>query len=299
MSKERIMTALKYSLRFLPDEVYIKLYYRLRVGRTLNLKNPQTLNEKIQWLKFNYRHPLMSVVSDKYLVRDYVAEKIGEEYLIPLYGVWDRFDEIDFSKLPNQFVLKCNHDSGGLTICWDKSTLDISKAKNKIEKSLKRKFFLIGREYQYRLIRPRIIAEAFISDDGECPADYKIYCYNGKPDIVMLCKNRFSRGSHRADYTFYDRNWNRLNYMKGECEHVQKAADPRPQNLDKMFTIAEKLSREFLFARIDLYEVQGKVYFGEITLTPNSGFDPDITYETDLYFGKKLEIPYFNDLCWQ
>ena len=135
----------------MPDRIYIQLYHRLRVGRKINFKNPRTLNEKLQWLKFNYRFPLQTIVSDKLLVREYVKKKIGEEYLIPLIGFWKRFSDIDFKKLPNQFVLKCNHDSGGLVVCTNKRELDISKVRKKIEKSLKSNFFYIGREYQYTM----------------------------------------------------------------------------------------------------------------------------------------------------
>lgn len=174
MNRDKVMTFLKKSLRFLPDKSYIKLYYRLRVGRKLNMDNPTTLNEKLQWMKFNYRFPLQSIVSDKLLVRDYVKEKIGEEYLIPLLGSWKDYEDIDFSLLPKQFVLKCNHDSGGLVVCTDKDKLDFTKAKDKVEKSLKSNFFYIGREYQYRNIKPRIICEKFISDNGNVPMDYKI-----------------------------------------------------------------------------------------------------------------------------
>lgn len=149
MNREKVMTFVKKSLRFLPDKAYIKLYYRLRFGRKLNMSDPKTLNEKLQWLKFNYRFPLQSIVSDKLLVRDYVKEKIGEKYLIPLLGSWEEYSDIDFSSLPKRFVLKCNHDSGGLVVCTDKEKLNYEEAKKKIEKSLKSNFFYIGREYQY------------------------------------------------------------------------------------------------------------------------------------------------------
>lgn len=289
MNRDKVMTFLKKSLRFLPDKSYIKLYYRLRVGRKLNMGNPTTLNEKLQWMKFNYRFPLQTIVSDKYLVRDYVENKIGIEYLIPLYGNWLNFDDIDFDALPDQFVLKCNHDSGGLAICKDKKTFDQENAKKKINKSLKDNFFYIGREYQYKNIIPRIICEKFISDNGNVPMDYKIYCFNGKPDVILVCKNRFRNDSHRAQYLYFDQNWNFVPLNKGD-ELSENPNIEKPKNLDKMLSIARKLSEDFIFARIDLYNIDGKIYFGEITLTPNSGFDPDITEETDLYFGNKLEI---------
>lgn len=295
MNRDKVMTFLKKSLRFLPDKTYIKLYYRLRVGRPLNMKNPTTLNEKLQWLKFNYRFPLQSIVSDKLLVRDYVAEKIGAEYLIPLLGAWDNYNDVDFDKLPEKFVLKCNHDSGGLVVCADKSKLDHKEAKNRVEKSLKSNFFYIGREYQYRNIKPRIICEQFISDNGKVPMDYKIYCFNGKPDVILVCKDRFSDNTHRASYLYFDQEWRFQPLNKGD-ENLTEVDVPKPKNLDRMIEIAKELSKDFLFARIDLYNIDGQIYFGEITLSPNSGFDPDIKYETDLMFGEKLRIPYWDDI---
>ena len=293
MNRDKVMTFLKKGLRFLPDKTYIKLYYRLRVGRPLNTKNPTTLNEKLQWLKFNYRFPLQSIVSDKLLVRDYVAEKIGAEYLIPLLGTWENYDDVDFDKLPEKFVLKCNHDSGGLVVCTDKSKLDHKEARNRVEKSLKSNFFYIGREYQYRNIKPRIICEQFISDNGKVPMDYKIYCFNGKPDVILVCKDRFSDNTHRASYLYFDQEWRFQPLNKGD-ETLTEVDVPKPKNLDRMIEIAKDLSKDFLFARIDLYNIDGQIYFGEITLSPNSGFDPDIKYETDLMFGERLKIPYWD-----
>lgn len=295
MNRDKIMTFVKKSLRFLPDKSYIKLYYRLRVGRKLNTNNPTTLNEKLQWLKFNYRFPLQSIVSDKLLVRDYVKEKIGAEYLIPILGIWEKYDDIDFSLLPKQFVLKCNHDSGGLVVCTDKDKLNHSETRCKIEKSLKSNFFYIGREYQYRNIKPMILCEEFISDNGKVPLDYKIYCFNGVPDVILVCRDRFSKNSHRASYLFFDQEWIFQPLNKGD-EDLQETDVPKPENLDEMIEIAKNLSRDFLFARIDLYNIGGKIYFGEITLSPNSGFDPDIKYETDLMFGQKLKIPYWDSI---
>ena len=220
-------------------------------------------------MKFNYRNPLFSIVSDKYLARKYVSDKIGEKYLIPLYGVWDKFDDINFEELPNQFVIKCNHDSGGLVICNDKTTMNIKKSKKIITKSLKSNFYYIGREYQYNAIKPKIICEKYLDDNGKIPDDYKIYCFNGKPDIVLLCKDRFTQGSHRARYLFYDKDWNFLPFNKGD-DLIEKPNIVKPENLDEMLKIAETLSKDFIFARIDLYNINGKIYFGEITLSPNA-----------------------------
>ncbi|MGI5977355.1 MAG: ATP-grasp fold amidoligase family protein [Candidatus Limivicinus sp.] len=295
MNKDYIMKTVKSALRFLPDEAYVKLYFRLRMHRKLDLNNPVYFNDKLQWLKFNYRLPLQTVVSDKYEVRKYVANLIGEEYLVPLLGVWDEFDEIDFEKLPERFVLKCNHDSGGLVVCRDKSNLNIAHAKKKIEKCLKQNFFIIGREYQYKNIIPKILCEEFISENGEIPTDYKIFCFDGEPDVVLACTNRFSMNSNKAQYGFFDLNWNYLAWDRGDDKACPMKIN-KPENLERMLEIARILSKDFLFARIDLYNIKGKIYFGEITLSPNSGFDGDILPETDKYFGDKLQIPYWNQL---
>lgn len=295
MNREKIMTFVKKSLKFLPDRIYVKLYYRMRVGRKLDVNNPKTLNEKLQWLKFNYRFPLQSVVSDKLLVREYVKQKIGEQYLIPLLGKWKKYEDIDFNQLPNKFVLKCNHDSGGLAVCTDKDKLNYSIAKNKIEKSLNSNFFYIGREHQYRNIKPMILCEKFISDNGKVPMDYKIYCFNGEPDVILVCKDRFAGNTHRAKYYFYDHKWKFIPLNKGD-DNISNPEIPCPKNLDEMIEIAKELSKDFIFSRIDLYNIDGKIYFGEITLSPNSGFDADITRKTDIMFGKKLEIPYWDKI---
>lgn len=294
MNREKLLYNIKRSLFFLPDLTYVKLYFFLRLKRKLDIQNPMYFNDKMQWMKFNYRVPLQTVVSDKFLARDYVAQKIGEEYLIPVYGTWEKFEDIDFHQLPAQFVLKCNHDSGGLAICMDKATFDAENAKKKIIKSLNSNFYPIGREYQYKNIKPRILCEKFLSDNGKVPMDYKIYCFNGKPDVILVCKDRFDKDSHRAKYYFFDHEWNFLRFNKGD-EKIDPPEIEKPTHLEQMLEIAEKLSADFPFARIDLYYVEGKIYFGEITLTPNSGFDPDISLETDLYFGNKLTIPYWND----
>ena len=290
MNREKIMTFIKKSLKFLPDKFYIKLYYRLRVGRRLNSNNPETLNEKLQWLKFNYRFPLQTIVSDKLLVREYVKEKLGDEYLIPLLGKWENYNDIDFGSLPEKFVLKCNHDSGGLVVCTDKEKLNWNEAKNKIEKSLKSNFFYIGREYQYRNIKPMIICEKFISDNGKVPMDYKIYCFNGKPDSILVCKDRFSNNTHRASYLFFDQEWNFLPLNKGD-EKLKDVNIPRPKNLEKMIEISRKLSEDFIFCRIDLYNINGKIYFGEMTFTSAGGYDDEIPNDLDVEMGEKMNLP--------
>lgn len=293
--KEKLKIAIKKSLSFLPDRVYINLYFRVNLGRKIDWKNLKTLNEKLQWMKFNYRLPLQTIVSDKILARDYVKENLGDKYLIPIYGVWENFNDIDFSILPKQFVLKCNHDSGGLVICKDKDKMNKADVKKKINKSLRSNFFYVGREYQYKNIKPKIYCEKFISENGRVPIDYKIYCFNGVPDVVLVCYDRFKKGTHRSKYQFYDQDWNYLPFNKDDKKQEPVFIE-RPNNLREMFKAAEILSKEFNFARIDFYNIKGRIYFSEITLTPNSGFDPDISYETDLRFGDLLKIPYWDDI---
>lgn len=288
MKKAEFMKKLKYSLRFLPDDAYVKLYYRVHLKRKLNLEQPKTLNEKLNWLKFNDRNPFYSIVVDKYANREYVASMIGEKYLVPLLGVWNHFDDIDFNQLPNKFVLKCNHDSGGLVICTDKSKLDKRAAKKKIEDSLKCKFYLVGREWQYKNVKPKIICEELLGNGKVPPSDYKFMCFNGRPDNVMVC---YGRETGTPQYYFFDMGWNLKRYNGWGKKASSDFTLPQPENFEKMIQIAEILSKPYYFARIDLYNIDGKIFFGEITLTPNSGFDANITYEADLLLGDKLHLP--------
>ncbi len=292
MNRTRFMKMLKYSLRFLPDETYVKLYYRVHVKRKLNLKKPKTFNEKLQWLKFNDRDPFYAIVVDKYKVREYIKDTIGEEYLIPLIGVWDNFDDIDFDSLPDKFVLKCNHDSGGLVICTDKDKLDIKAARKKINSSLKCQFYYVGREWQYKNVKPKIICEQFIGEQDCPPADYKISCFNGKPDNIMVC---YGRETGTTKYYFFDMDWKLLRYNKWGKNAPEDFTLPKPENLEDMIRVAEILSKPYYYARIDLYNIDGKIYFGEITLCPNSGFDANILPETDELFGEKLKLPTVDD----
>lgn len=289
MNKKELIVKIKYSLRFIPDIAYVKLYFGLKLKRKLNLNNPQTLNEKLQWLKFNYRKPFFSYVSDKFTVREYVKEKIGEKYLIPLLGKYDNFEQIDFKQLPNQFIIKCNHDSGGYYVCREKRNFNEKQAKKVIKSHLKRNFYYIGREWQYKNIKPCVLVEKLmLNENGELPEDYKITCFNGKVDNIMVCKDRFSKAG--VKFYFFDENWNFLRYNYGDEKLPSDFSLGKPKKLKEMVEIAEKLSKDFIYARIDLYYIKNEVYFGEITLSPNSGFDTDITYNTDKILGKKLEI---------
>lgn len=276
-------------LHWLPDKLFLSWMFRIKMGYKLDWKNPRTLNEKLQWLKFYNKNPQYTEMVDKYGVREYVKKTIGEEYLIPLLGVWDKFDDIDFDKLPKEFVLKCSHDSGGLVICRNKDELDKAAAREKIGKSFARNYYYRWREWPYRNIRPRIIAEQFMEDDllGGLP-DYKFFCFDGRVDCVMVCVDRHL---HDVKFYFFDRDWK---FLKPNIE-VQDLPDdftiPKPPCIDEMFGIAAKLSKGLPFSRIDLYCVSGKVYFGEITFFPDSGYDTTFLKEADLKWGDMITLP--------
>ena len=278
MASNPIMRKLKYALRFLPDKTYIQLYYFLRFKKFADLKNPKTFNEKLNWLKLNDRNPLYTTLVDKYEVKKYVADKIGAEYIIPTLGVWDRFDDIDFDKLPNQFVLKCTHDSEGLVIVKDKSALDINAAKAKIESALKQNFYYIGREWPYKNVKPRIIAEKYMEDhtDGEL-RDYKFYCFNGQPMFCQVIANRFSDET----IDFFDIDWKHQEFtgVSLPMKNFSKDFINKPYSFTNMVKNSSILSNTFNFVRVDFYEVNKHLYFGELTFYPAGGFGsfyPDI-----------------------
>ena len=275
--------------KYVPDSLYLRRQYKKIMGKPLNLNNPHTFNEKLQWLKIHDRNPLYTTMVDKYAVKKYVADMIGEEYIIPTLGVWDKFDDINFDELPYQFVLKCTHDSGGLVICKDKSKLDMEKAKEKIEKSLKTNYYLLGREWPYKNVQRRIIAEKYMVDySGNDLSDYKVHCFNGVPKVILVCSERFSDAGLHED--FYDVNWKRLD-VKRPDHPSSDIEQPEPKELQKMLLLSEQLSRKYPFMRTDFYEVNGRLYFGEITFYPASGFDRFEPEEWDYKFGEWLSLP--------
>lgn len=269
------------------DEAYLKMIYKIHFGKYPDLEDPKTYNEKLQWLKLYDRKPEYTKMVDKYEAKQYVADLIGEEYVIPTLGVWNSFDEIEFDTLPDQFVLKCTHDSGGLVIVKDKSKFDKKQAKKILEKSLKRNYYFSAREWPYKDVEPRIIAEQYLNDiqSGEL-RDYKFFVFHGEIDNVCVCKDR---ASGQTKFLHYDTNWNRLNYQW--CEPDIHPELERPANFDKMMEIAHKLADGFCHLRVDLYDVSGKVYFGELTFFDQAGFDTDITEQTNLKWGTKLKLP--------
>lgn len=274
-----------------PDKLYLQLQYKARMGKKLDLNNPQTMNEKLQWLKLYNRKPEYTALVDKYRVRDYIAEKLGEAYLIPLLGAWDRVEDIDFDALPDQFVLKCNHDSASVTICRDKATFDVEAAKEKLNRCLKKNMFWHTREWPYKNVQKKIICEKFMTDspDSKEFTDYKFYCFNGNVDSVMVC---YDRSIGEPKFYFFDKNWELKRYNKRGKAAPEGFTLPKPDGMDKMFEIAEVLSQDVgaPFLRVDLYYAYGQIYFGELTFFPDSGFDPNRLPETDVYFGDLTKL---------
>ena len=254
----------------LPPRKYpkeLKLWYKMATGDDLNLQHPKTYNEKIQWLKLYDSTPLKTRLSDKFLVRDWVKEKIGEEYLIPLLGVWDNFDEIDFDKLPDQFVLKANHGSGWNIIVKDKATFDWEDAKKKFDSWMRTNFaFLCGFELQYLNISPKIIAEEYLENGNNDLFDYKVFCFDGRAESVMFLSER-KQGLKMA---FYDLNWNKLPFVYSYPQNEKPI--PKPEKLELLIELAEKLAAGFAHVRVDFYVLNdGSIKFGEMTFSSASG----------------------------
>lgn len=272
----------------IPDDIYLKKIYKAKMGKELNLESPKTYNEKLQWLKLYDRNSAYTMMVDKYEVRKYIAEKLGEEYVIPLLGVWDSPDEIDFDSLPNQFVLKCNHNSGlGMCICRDKSKLDIKKAKRSLWRGLKQDYYLTGREWPYKDVKRRIIAEAYISDANGELNDYKLMCFNGKVKCSFVCSDRYTgKGLH---VTFFDRDWNMMPFERSYPS--EREGIPKPTRYEKMVELAQVLARDFPFVRVDFYEVDGQIYFGEMTFYPGGGLEAFQPESWDEELGSWIALP--------
>ena len=259
---------------WMDDAAFLKLKFRIMMKKPLDLETPQTFNEKLQWLKLHDRRPLYTQLVDKYGVRSYIAETIGEAYLIPLVGgPWNSVDEIDFDALPEQFVLKCTHDSGGVVICPDKGRLSVRGTREKLHSSLRRNYFWSGREWPYRNVKPRIIAEKYMVDEsGTELKDYKVFCFQGVPRTIQVDFDRFH--NHRRN--LYSPEWKNLGYTS--CYPTDPSVEiPKPVCLDKMLALAAELSKGIPHLRTDFYVINSQIFFGELTLYHGSGleiFDP-------------------------
>lgn len=274
--------------KIMPDKMYLKLKYYYYFRKRLNLKNPRTLNEKINWLKLNNRKPIYTKMVDKFEVKKIVSKIIGKNYVIPTIGVYDSFEEIDFNDLPDKFVMKCTHDSGGLVICKDKNRINITDAKRKIESCLKNEYYYHAREWPYKNVVPRIIIEEYMEDKKYKELrDYKFLCFNGVPKIMYVATNR--QGDGDTYFDFYDSSYNHLPFTQG---HPNAPVSPeKPKTFEKMKRLAEKLSKGIPFVRIDFYDVDGKLYFGEMTFSHLSGMMPFSPESWDLILGDLLVLP--------
>ena len=278
--------------RKMPDDEFLsKLFYH-RMGKKLNLNNPTSFNEKLQWLKLYDRNPIYTTMVDKHLVKQYVSDIVGEEYITPTIGVWERAEDIDFCKLPPKYVLKCNHNSGlGMYICKDNRTLSkktIKKVRAGLEKGLKQDYYLTLREWPYRDVPRKILVEEYLEVSGDDLPDYKFHCFNGKVRLILVCCDRFSRGGMTED--FFDENWNHLDVHRPNMKFSSRELKA-PENLGKMIELAEKLSKDIPFVRVDFYDVDGKIRFGELTFFPASGLGQFIPEEWDRILGSYLRLP--------
>ena len=278
---------IKKLVGLIPSKLWISYRFKVRTGEKMDWKNPKTFNQKLQWLKLYNRRPEYTTMVDKYEVKKYVAERIGEEYIIPTLGVWDRFEDIDFDALPDQFVLKCTHDSGGLIIVRDKSKLDKEAARKMFRVALNRNHYSVNREWPYKNVKPRIIAEQYMKDEqAEDLPVYKIFCFGGEPYIIQAIQND-KQPNESIDY--FDIGWDKLPLRQNfpNSEHPL----PAPKTLDKMLQYAGVMSTRHPFLRVDFYEVNGKMYFSEFTFFSDSGmqkFDPP---EWDYILGDRIKLP--------
>lgn len=273
--------------KWIPDSIYLKWKFRGRMDKKLDLNNPKTYSEKIQWLKLYDQNPNYIQLVDKIKVKDFIANEIGEQYLIPTIDIYENVNEIDFNTLPNQFVLKCNHDSGGVIICENKEDLDINLTLTRLSNFLKNNFYFYGREWVYKKIKPKIMVEKFMPLDTDNSAEYKLFCFNGKVEYILV--RNIANHDYSQNYNdYFDRDFIRLplRVTNDNSNHVIK----KPKQLTEMINIAEKLSKNIPHVRVDLYVVNEKIYFGELTFYPNSGFQKFDPEEYDYLFGEKITV---------
>ncbi len=275
--------------RIIDDEKYLKLYYRKSFHRKLDLENPKTYSEKLQWLKLYYHCPEYTKMVDKYAAKQYVSDIIGEEYVIPTFAAWDSTEQIEWDKLPNQFVLKTTHDSGGVVVCKDKEKLDKEVAIKKLNWALTHDNYTQTREWPYKNVRRRIIAEQFMEDEFGELRDYKFLCFDGEPKIMFVACDRGRKDKGDTKFDFFDMDFNHLPLIQGHPNspnHISK-----PEGFEKMKELARLLSAGKPHVRVDFYHIHGKVYFGELTFFHFSGFCPFEPEEWDYKLGSWLTLP--------
>ncbi|MCM1067552.1 MAG: glycosyl transferase [Muribaculaceae bacterium] len=273
--------------KWMPDKIYLKWMFRVKMGHPLCVDNPRTFNEKLQWLKLHFRRPETTAMVDKIEAKEWAAARIGREYIIPTYAVWDRPEDIDLDALPDSFVLKSNHFGGnkGVFIVRDKAVFNLSAAVRDLRSLLRRSIYDDYREWPYRDVRRRVFAEELIGHDVD---DFKFFCYDGYVESVMVCSDR---ASGDTKFYFFDKDWQLKRYNIRGLNAPEGFTLPRPKNVEKMFELASELSRGFPFVRVDLYDIDGRIYFGEMTFFPDSGMDPNLLPSTDAFFGSLIKLP--------
>lgn len=284
MLKNKVIAFLQ-KCHWIPDEVYLKIIYYLKMGEKLNLDNPQKFSEKLQWLKLYDRNPKYTQYVDKYEVKEYIKQVLGEEYVIPTIGVYDCPEEIDFEKLPSKFVLKCTHDSGGLVLCQDKMKLEKQEVIERLNKCLKRKYFYKYREWPYKDVKPRIICEKLLEENIK---DYKFYCFHGEPCFLYVSQGLVI--DHTLKVDFYSMEWEKEPFKRLDYENFDETLE-KPTKFKEMKEICRKLSKNLNFVRVDLYQVGEKIFFSELTFTPCAGFMPIEPIAYDKILGEKLKLP--------
>ena len=280
---------MKALLRMCSDKTFIRLkWVGRRMPYKLNLKNPRTFNEKLQWIKLYDHNSLYTILVDKFRVKEYVAERIGEEHVIPLLGVWDNVEDIEWDKLPSQFVIKCSHDCGGMVICKDKSKLDIAKASEKLKRAFGKNYYYEGREWPYKNVAPKVFAEAYREDEFGELRDYKFFCFNGEVKALFIASDRQNK-NEEVKFDFFDADFNHLPFTQGHPNAKDLPAKPR--GFEEMKQLAAKLSKGIPEVRVDFYDVNGHVYFGEFTLFHFGGMVPFNPTEWDYKFGEWIKLP--------
>lgn len=272
----------------LSDADFLKKVFPKYMGYPLDLENPKTFSEKLQWLKVNYREPIQTVMVDKYEAKLFIAQRVGDQYVIPTLAVWDSVEDIDLDALPNKFVLKCTHDSGGIVICKDKSSFDFEAAKAKLRASLRRDYSKIAREWPYQNVPRHIIAEEYISELGNDDLlDYKMYSFHGEPKLTVVCSDRFSKTGTRMN--FYDINWEPMGIHFGHYPPLPTEF-PKPATYEEMKRLTAELSKDCPFLRVDFYEIKGRLFIGELTFFPGAGLETFRPMSKDYELGEWLHL---------
>lgn len=277
-----------HTAKLWPDKFYVKLQHRAIVGNWPDLENPKTFQEKIQWLKLYDHKPIYTKMVDKYEAKSFIEERVGKEFVIPTIGIYDDVSQIDYSALPNYFVIKTTHDSGTVIVCKDKSKLDIKETNKWLKKSLRRNYFYSEREWPYKNVKPRIIVEVNINENGGDLSDYKFYCFNGEPKILYITTNRGGEGGLREDY--FDVDGNHIEVTQKGYPNNDKTPQ-LPHSFDKMKEMARVLSKDIPHLRVDFYEVNNKVYVGELTFSDGGGYAPFDPEQYDRIIGEWIKLP--------